>query len=155
LGRKLTEEHKQKISDAHTGKMPKNTMNVGKYGNIKRGYHDIDGVRFFFRSHWEANYARYLSFLVKQKQIKKWEFEPDTFWFSQIKRGVRSYLPDFKIFNNDGAIEYHEIKGYMDSKSKTKIKRMGKYYPDIVLRVIGEKQYGEIKTKLGRMLNFV
>jgi len=62
--------------------------------------------------------------------------------------------PDFKIINFDDTFEYWEVKGYMDSKSKTKIKRMAKYYPDIKLKIIDRDIYMDIKKKLGKMLKF-
>ena len=121
--------------------MPKNTMKPGKYGNIARGWFDINGRKMFFRSKWEANYALYLDFLVNKKKIAKWEYESDVFVFEKIKFGTRSYRPDFKIYNTDSTIEYHEIKGWMDKKSATQIKRMRKYFPDIYLRVIMAAEY--------------
>lgn len=111
---------------------------------VKKGWYDRNGRHNYMRSVWEYNYACYLDFLQEHNEIADWEYEPDTFWFEKIKRGVRSYLPDFKVYLNNGKIEYHEVKGYMDSKSKTKIKRMAKYYPDITLIIIGKKQYKEI-----------
>ena len=59
-------------------------------------------------------------------------------------------LPDFKIYQNDGTVVYHEVKGYMDSKSATKIKRMAKYYPNIKLIVIQKEEYKSI-MKWSRM----
>ena len=53
-------------------------------------------------------------------------------------------MPDFKIIWDDDRLEYHEVKWYMDSKSKTKIKRMAKYYPDIKLIVIDKSKYNMI-----------
>ncbi len=49
----------------------------------------------YFRSRWERNWARYLNFLVQHGEITGWEYEPKTFWFHKIKRGTRSYKPDF------------------------------------------------------------
>lgn len=115
----------------------------------KRGYYNIDGKTMYFRSSWEAVYAIYLNILLNIKAIKLWEYEVDTFWFEKIKRGVRSYTPDFKVFHINGDIEYHEVKGHMDPKSKTKIKRMKLYYPKIKLIVIGEKEFKNIKNKWG------
>lgn len=107
----------------------------------------------YFRSGWESNFARYLNFLISKKLIYKWEFEPDTFWFNAIKRGVRSYLPDFKVWETkNGKPYYIEVKGYMDAKSATKIKRMAKYYPDVKLVVVGKKEYDEIKAKLSGLI---
>ena len=108
-----------------------------------------------FRSGWEANYLRYLKFLQKQGLIYKFEYEPDTFWFNEIKRGVRSYLPDFKVWDKPGKEPYYiELKGYMDSKSRTKIKRFNKYYPHIRLDVVQAKQYNEIKAKLSKIIPY-
>lgn len=109
----------------------------------------------YFRSSWEANYARYLNFLIKNGNIFKWEYEPDTFYFEKIKRGTRSYTPDFKIWEKiDSDPYYVEIKGWMDDKSKTKLKRMQKYYPYIEIRLFQEREYKELKNKLGKMLFF-
>ncbi len=102
------------------------------------------------RSRWEANYARALEYSVLHGAIRSWEHEPDTFWFLKIKRGVRSYLPDFKITRNDGTIQYHEVKGQMDQKSLTKLKRMALYYPQVEVLVIGPEEYGRIERTLGR-----
>lgn len=95
----------------------------------------------YFRSRWEANYARYMEYLREQGDVVSWAHEPKTFWFAGIKRGVTSYLPDFLVVYPDGREEYHEVKGWMDAKSATKIKRMARYHPDVVLRVVGTKEY--------------
>lgn len=99
----------------------------------------------YFRSAWEANYARYLNFLIATEAISHWEYEPDTFEFLKIKRGTRFYTPDFKVFDLDGSHEYHEIKGYMDKKSLTQLKRMRKYFPEETVIVIGKDEYRSIK----------
>lgn len=119
----------------------------------KAAWREIGGKRRYFRSRWEANYARYLEFLKINGQIKEWLHEPDVFWFEGIKRGCVSYLPDFKITNNNDSIEYHEVKGWMDSRSKTKIKRMAIYHPDVKLVVIAKKEYDEIRKKIGLSLS--
>lgn len=104
---------------------------------------DIGDMRF--RSAWEANYARYLNFLVSQGLIHRWEYEPDTFWFEAIRRGVRSYQPDFKIWDKPDSVPYyHELKGYMDSRSKTKLKRMRIYHPGVLVVLIDATQYRAI-----------
>jgi len=154
LGKHHTKETKEKISKMLTGIIPKNKQKGGKWNNIQRGYFNINGKEIFLRSKWEANYALYLDFLIKQKQIKSWTYEKDVFIFEKIKFGTRSYRPDFKVYNLDGTIIYHEVKGYMDSRSKTQIRRMGKYYPEVKLIIIDRDIYGEIKKKLGKMLKF-
>ena len=134
--------------------MPKNMMQPGKYGNIQRGWFSINGKKMFFRSKWEANYALYLNFLIKQKQIEKWKYEEDVFIFEKIKFGTRSYRPDFKIYNLYKTIHYEEVKGYFTKKSKTQLNRMRIYYPKIEVKIIDSKLYKEIKRKLGKVLHF-
>lgn len=99
----------------------------------------------YFRSGWEANYARYLNFLVKYNKIKSWRYEPERFWFDGIRSGTTSYLPDFEVVNLDGSVEYHEVKGYQHQKGQTALKRMKKYHPQIKIVVIGRKEYNGIK----------
>ena len=89
-------------------------------------------------------YARSLEWMKQRGVIADWEYEPKTFWFVEIMRGVRSYTPDFLITNIDGTQEYHEVKGYMDAKSKTKIKRMAKYFPDVILKIVDKGVYKDV-----------
>jgi predicted nuclease of restriction endonuclease-like RecB superfamily len=118
----------------------------------KAGWREIGGQRIYCRSRWEANYARYLEWLRARGEIKKWEHEPITFWFDAIKRGTRSYLPDFRVTENGGAVIFHEVKGWMDAASKTKIKRMAKYHPSVKLIVIDSKCYKAIAKQIGRTI---
>lgn len=148
-----SKEYRQLLSDNTMKMCASGKMNIG-YSRAKNGYYNINGKKIYFRSSWEANYALYLNFLIKQKQIKKWEFEVDTFWFEKIRRGVRSYKPDFKVFKNNGDIEYHEVKGWMDLKSKTKLKRMKIYHPEIKMVLIDKEFYKDLKNKLGKLLKF-
>ena len=106
-----------------------------------RGGKRADLNDLYVRSSWEANWARYLNWLMSIGEIEKWEYEPDTFQFEGIKRGSRFYTPDFRVVNKDGSIEYHEVKGYMDQRSATKLKRMAKYYPEIKIVLIDKKPY--------------
>jgi len=106
----------------------------------------------YFRSMWEANFARYLNLLLKHKQIRTWEYEPETFWFQSITRGSRFYTPDFRVIENDSRIIYYEIKGYMDPCSQTKLKRMAKYYPHITIRLIGAKEYRNVAKKVAGLI---
>jgi hypothetical protein len=96
-----------------------------------------DKEPIFFRSSWEYYYAIFLQKLKQEKKIIDWVHEPKTFWFPEIKRGVRSYLPDFCIKHLNGSEEWSEVKGFYDSKSITKMKRMAKYYPQIKIRLVG------------------
>jgi len=106
---------------------------------------EAGGKRFYARSSWEGNYGLYLQFQKEAGLISDWEHEPHTFWFTGIKRGVMSYLPDFRVTENDGRTVWHEVKGWMDAKSQTKIKRMAKYYPSERLVLIDKTRYKGIE----------
>ena len=96
-----------------------------------------DKQPIYFRSSWEFYYSLFLEKLRQERKILDWKHEPKCFWFEGIKRGVRSYLPDFCITHLNGSEEWCEVKGYFDSKSQTKMKRMAKYYPEINIRLVG------------------
>jgi len=116
--------------------------------NGSSGWREIGGVNKYYRSLWEANYARYLEWLKYKGRIKNWRHESKTFWFAGIKRGCLSYLPDFEVTENDGKIVYHEVKGHMDGRSKTKINRMRIYHPAVKLIVIDSKCYKSLKKSM-------
>lgn len=118
----------------------------------KQGWRDIEGRRIYARSRWEANYARYLQFLKMNGHIAEWEHEPVTFWFESVKRGVRSYLPDFRVTTNNGLEEYHEVKGWMDPRSKTKLKRMKKYHPLVRITLIESAWFRSNASKLSGII---
>ena len=118
-----------------------------RHGSARGGRREDLGVTYF-RSSWEANYARYLNFLIRLGAVEKWDFEPTTFWFDGVRRGTNSYKPDFRVFyKNDPIPEYIELKGWVVAKDKTKWRRMAKYHPDIKLVIIKAKEYYAIQKK--------
>jgi hypothetical protein len=125
---------------------------LGRRIPSKAGWRVIGGKRKYYRSKMEANYARYLEWLRQRGKIAHVEHEPETFWFPGIKRGCVSYLPDFRIVNNDGSVEYHETKGWLDNKSKTKLKRMAKYFPDVKLILIDSVNYSSIQRSVRALI---
>lgn len=169
LGMKHTEENKQKQSIRSKARMDamseeEKTAMVMKAQKTretngtnhkprhkttwKGGWREIGGKRKFFRSRWEANYAHYLEYLKTNNKIIEWLHEPETFWFEGVKRGAVSYLPDFKVTNLDGSYEYHEVKGWMDDRSKTKLKRMAKYHPEVKLILVDVKVYEPLEKQM-------
>lgn len=116
-----------------------------QYLKSKAGWHEIAGRRIYFRSSWEKKYAEHLQALKERYEIIEWEHEPKTFWFEAIKRGVRSYLPDFRVHRIDGTFYWVEVKGYMDARSKTKLKRFKKYYPEEEIIVVDETWFKKHK----------
>jgi predicted nuclease of restriction endonuclease-like RecB superfamily len=135
-----------------------------RYGASHRGSNPYSRVRSgrredlnnqFFRSSWEANFARYLNFLIENGDIAKWEYEPERFEFEAIKRGTRSYMPDFKVWDTpESKPYYYEVKGWMDAKSKTKLKRMAKYYPDITVLIFGQKEYKSLERTMSALIPY-
>lgn len=123
----------------------------------KAGWREIGGYKKYYRSRWEANYARYLERLKLSGDIVGWSHEPTTFWFEGVKRGVTNYLPDFlveKRGEEDTIVqEYHEVKGYMDTKSATKIKRMEKYHPTVKLVVIDRPLYTNLEKEFASIID--
>src|SRR3990167_102802 len=165
LGKKHSEEACKKMGKSRMGKkVPKEQiirMMKTRYANgwrpptVNRSWkagksEDLGDI--YFRSAWERNYARYLNYLIQKNELQKWEFEKDVFWFEGIKRGVVSYKPDFKVFKMNGEIEYHEVKGWMDKKSQTKLKRMKNYYPKIKVILIDAPVYKSI-AKYGKVFS--
>lgn len=138
-----TEEYRQNLSDLANKNKPGLANKGGGNGRYHGGKREDLG--HYVRSGWEANIARYLKMLIAKGEVVKYEYEPDCYEFLKIKRGNRSYTPDFKVFLNNGTFEYWEVKGYMNKDSVVKLKRMAKYYPDIKIVLIEKAQYNEIK----------
>jgi len=150
------QKYRKNMANTFLGRIPIQ-IRVGhgtnRHVKVLNGKYLIGNKNIYFRSKWEANYALYLEFLKKNKSIKNWSFEKDVFIFEKIKFGTRSYRPDFKIFNNNGTFEYHEVKGWMDKKSATKLNRMRIYYPTIKIVLIQQNEYREI-MKYKNLLKF-
>lgn len=120
----------------HQAKLCQNRNYKGTIQGGKRA--DLDSI--YFRSKWEANYARYLN----QLEIE-WSYESKTFWFDGLKSGTVNYTPDFYIPAEDTWVE---VKGRWDSESKTKLRRFRKYFPDefTKLLIVCGDIYGKSKT---------
>lgn len=149
-----TEEQKTAIAlKAMKTKEKNGTMHLPRIGTTwKSGWREIGGIRKYYRSKWEANYAWYLQWLKEKGQIEDWKHEPKTFWFEGVKRGTVSYLPDFWVLELNGTDSFHEVKGWMDDRSKTKIKRMAKYYPNVKLVVIDSKGYAALAKSVSSLV---
>lgn len=144
---RMSDEVRDKYSVRGAINGAKSTMNRSN-ASWKSGWREVGGQRVYFRSRWEANYARYLQWLKERGEIYEWEHEPHTFWFEGVKRGCMSYLPDFRVTENSSERVYHEVKGWMDERSKTKIERMATYYPGVKLRVIDGRQYNALQKTM-------
>ena len=119
-------------------------------GNAKGGKRKDIG--FYVRSAMEANVCRWLKWRRDRwhDTVTAFEYEPQRFEFP-IQRGTTAYLPDFRVWEGEKSY-YIEVKGWMDPKSKTALKRMKKYYPDIKIDVIDGKRYSNLSRKLGPLI---
>lgn len=152
-----TEEHREKLSQQMKSRWSDGTMaektketSLRKYGVYhhtqrdeyvkaaakfsfaKQGYRD--DLRIYFRSSWEANFARYLNFLGKS-----WVYEPRQFLLSS---GI-SYIPDFYLPSEE---IYYEIKGAWVGKAKEKVRLAIEEY-GIKLIVIDFDEYKKISNE--------
>jgi hypothetical protein len=117
----------------------------------KQGWVELGERRFFARSRWEANYGRYLEWLRTNGKIANWQYEPAIYEFP-LKRGVTSNKPDFGVTELNGAYVLHEVKGWMSPESKTRIKRMKKYYPSVPMIIIEKRHMASLATQLGAII---
>lgn len=122
------------------------------------------GVKF--RSRLEFRYACYLEMLRRVGKVREWSYETTKFSFSPdsagaialrlcgVRHGVTSYKPDFKVTFEPtrssacggwASVEWHEVKGYMDRRSRTALARMKRYYPServVVVQAVDVKRLG-------------
>lgn len=114
-------ERKELVFRMRAGKIRSGTYRSTRntYSRCRGGYReDLD---MYFRSSWEANVARILNNLELA-----WEYEPKRFYFPDTGDGVLSYCPDFYIPDADIWIE---VKGWMDEKSITRLRKFSESYP--------------------------
>ena len=122
-----------------------------------RGWREIDGKRIYFINRSEADYYRYLSWLKTKGQIYDFTHQPPEFDFSRfgVRRGPSSfYKPDFKVVENGDGTKYHyvEVKGYLDQKSKTKLKRMAKYFPGDRVDLVMYRDLACLARQVGKLI---
>ncbi len=97
----------QKYGFDHHTQRPCYVESVKKFSFAKHGLREDLGI--YFRSSWEANFARYLTFIGK-----KWEYEPGSFRLASGKR----YVPDFWVEEES---TYYEVKGFYSEGAKKKV----------------------------------
>lgn len=141
--RKAIRNRKVSASLRNLGKLHHN-----RRGSWKAGWRTVGGRRIYFRSRWEANYGRYLEHLRINGMIKRWEHEPKAFAFTKESTYPHSYLPDFRVTGITGAVQFHEVKGWMDRRSRQQIARMKRYFPTVVLVVRRAKWFKRANVKM-------
>lgn len=167
LGKHHTDETRAQMSKSHKALWAEmsedernNLIANMKAGRIQHGaYHSSsntysrchggfrEDLRCYFRSSWEANVARILSFLEIE-----WAYEPQRFVFQDSGDGVMSYCPDFHLGEIDVWIE---VKGWMDVQSKTRLQKFEKEYPSEFskLLLIDEDAYKYLVSLFSDLIN--
>lgn len=145
-----SDSRKQSASDRMIERVANGEMRSG-HTRCRGGKREDIGDTYF-RSAWEANYARYLNLLKTNGEILDWAYEPKTFTFDHIKRGTRAYTPDFRVDLVGGGHVWHEVKGWMDAKSKTRLARFARCYPAEKLIVVDSKWFRSANKTLGALI---
>lgn len=111
----------------------------------KCGYRNIDGKNIYFRSSWEYKYAKYLQEVKKKGLIRSWEYEGDKFYYNG---GRNSFTLDFKVTTSEGVVEYHEVKGWLDARSKKVFEVIRTQFPEIKLILLRKKDLKALGIQL-------
>jgi hypothetical protein len=146
-----TDEGKKKLSELAKGKLctpeMRKNMSIAAQARLRtkreKMYTTAKGgtrndLNQYFRSSWEANFARILNF-----QGKQWQYEPKTFQLTE----TMSYTPDFFC---EGV--FFEIKGRMDETSKNKLELMFQLFPDVKIEVIDCVKYNLLRLQYKQLL---
>lgn len=117
-GRKNSAEHNANISKALVKQYLEGSKEISKHSRgIRTEYNGIT-----FRSTYEARFAKALD-----ARGMKWEYETKRF-----DLGSCSYVPDFYVPETE---TYWETKGWMDDRSKIKVRLFREKYPELSLVV--------------------
>ena len=145
----MTNEERDKTNHKISQALKKRYINGMPIPHAKG--HKRDDLDMYFRSSWEANYARYLKFKNKDIIYEKTQFP----FYNKNGDIICVYTPDFKI-NEE---HYIEIKGHADScekwtcsckrciRDKNKSKLMSEQYPNIRVEMIATKEYKKMHEK--------
>lgn len=113
--------------------------------SIRGKFPTIIGDSYYvFKSSWEKTIAEQLQTLKNQQVIQKWEYESKHFIFHDIKRGIRSYCPDFEVTLADGNKMYIEVKGWKMDSSMKRISMFIERYPNVKFYLLDSDEYQRI-----------
>ncbi len=108
------------------------------HGRSKRK--DLNNM--FFKSKWEANFARVLNYWKIP-----WEYEKTRF-----NLGDCTYCPDFKIFDPEVPPYFVEVIGFFDDIHKKKLKLFQEKYPNEQIQIIHKIEYEDLKHKFSNII---
>ena len=159
-GKHHTDERNKKLSEKHKMSMSKLTPEERKikFGNPGNSHYSfgkppcIGSCKFskggtrkdlgqYFRSTWEANFARIMNLLRLE-----YKYEEEVFKLDDNGKPM-TYTPDFYI---NGC--YYEIKGYWRGSDKIKTDLFKEQYPQYSLIIIDDKEYRKLKNHFSFMI---
>lgn len=126
------EEIKDKNRKNNIGNINHNPNGFGKSGKRK----DLNNQ--FFRSTWEANFARILNYIGIE-----WEYEICRFKFNDCSLLIDFYLPQFDM--------WVEVKGYFKDITFKQFNKMHLEYPNENVKILDGKGYKKL-TKMFKLL---
>lgn len=86
----------------------------------------VHSTRSVFRSKLEEAYSRYLHGLLLAGEIRQYRYEPLRFNLAPNT----TITPDFQVITKDGAMEFHEVKGWAREDAMAKLKICAHLYPE-------------------------
>lgn len=134
--RKFSLDTRQKMSKSASIRIRLGKQKCFTNGN---GYFRED-LDCYFRSNWEANFARICNF-----EGMKWEYEPETF---TLKSG-KTYTPDFKVEDT-----YFEIKGRWLGDSKEKFENFILENAECKINLVDGKIYKQLRSKYKHLITW-
>ena len=136
--------------------MFKNRINgkIQPHSNRKECNETINHKEFNFKSSWEFGFALVLEKLRINGSILSWDYEPTRFIFDDVKVGIRSYLPDFAVFNKRGETIFFEVKGWKMNVGMKRIEMFKERFPNIKLHIIDEYEYKKVISETNYLLRY-
>ena len=89
-----------------------------------------------FHSLLEIEFWKKLTKMFRRTQLKL-EYEADKIPYTVVNH--RNYIPDFKIQFPDGHVRYLEIKGYLRTEDRVKMKLVKDQHPGLDIRIVFAK----------------
>ena len=90
----------------------------------------------------ELAYSQLLEFRRKAGEIDRWDYEPE-----KLRLADKTfYTPDFRVIDLDGAVEFHETKGFMRDDAVVKIKVAAETHPYVFKLIFFKRGQWDIRT---------
>jgi outer membrane lipoprotein-sorting protein len=102
-----------------------------------------------FKSKQEYRWATYLSIICRTGNVE-WKYEPKTFEAKKMRwKKLRTYTPDFRVEDDSGSVEWHEVKTSLRQKDVTRFKWFRADYPEErIILVLNSCPTRSVKQKI-------